>query len=246
MRIIGRKPTLAAAALAASASIAAGGSLFGAGASAAPVAPGASTGTPTAVSTTSETLLGTVNPNGTPTTYHFEYGPTAAYGTSTPTESAGSGATPVQEAYSVNGLTPGTVYHYRIVAVSPAGTVNGPDAQFTAGGVSHVQVLGREGFVSPGDVIGIQIGCFGGVTPCSGTFTVTHDGTVVGEHAYSIDPDSGGFHNFKLTPAGAALLANNSVNHLLGVTVNLKDNSGQTVTFGVHLARWYWHAQSHS
>jgi hypothetical protein len=242
MRSFARKPALMAAAMAATASVAAGAAVVETTASAAPVAPSVTTNAATAVSPTSETLLGTVNPNGTATGYHFDYGTTTAYGGSTPSEPVGTGTTPAPLASSINGLTPGTTYHYRIVAQSPAGTVDGADETFVAGGTSAVKVLGREGFVSPGDVIGIQMGCFGGVTTCSGTFTVTAGSTVVGQHTYTIAPNSGGFHNFKLTPAGANLLASNSVFHLLGVTVTVKDNSGQTLRFVVHLARWYWHS----
>lgn len=239
MRSMRRKVTLAAAAVTASASIAATAALT---ASAAPVAPTATTNNAVAVSTAAETILGTVNPNGSNTKYHFEYGTTTAYGSSTGIQDAGSGASPVGEAVTLNHLTPGTVYHYRIVATNAGGTVDGADQTFTAGGTSSVHVLGREGFVSPGDVIGIQIGCFNGVTTCSGNFTVTHGSTLVGSHSYTIAPESGGFHNFKLTPAGHALLSHNRVHHLLGVTVTVKDNSGQTVQFTVHLAKWFWHA----
>lgn len=242
MGIMRRKVALGAAAVTASASVAAAAALVGPVASAAPVAPSVTTNNAVAVSTSAESVLGTVNPSGSLTHYYFQYGTTTAYGSSTPSQSAGSGASPVSEAASLNGLTPGTVYHYRMVAVSVAGTVDGADQTFTAGGTSSVQVLGREGFVSPGGVIGIQIGCFHGVTTCAGNFTVTHDATVVGEHSYSISPESGGFHNFKLTTAGQALLAHNSVNHLLGVTVTVKDNDGQTLQFVVHLAKWFWHS----
>jgi hypothetical protein len=242
MGTIRRKIALGAAALTTSASIAAVAALLGPAASAAPVAPTVTTNNAVAVSTSAESVLGTVNPNGSPTRYFFQYGTTTAYGSATPSQSAGTGASPASEAASLNGLTPGTVYHYRMVAISPAGTVDGTDQTFTAGGTSSVHVLGREGFVSPGAVIGIQIGCFGGVTTCAGNFTVTSGSTVVGQHSYTIPPETGGFHNFKLTPAGEALLSHNSVNHLLGVTVTVKDNSGQTVQFVVHLAKWFWHA----
>ena len=242
MPIKRRKIALGAATLTASASIAVAAALVGATASAAPVAPSVTTNNPVAVSSTAETVLGTVNPNGSLTRYYFQYGASTAYGSVTPTKSAGSGASPVSEAESLNGLTPGTVYHYRLVAVSAGGTVDGADQTFTAGGTSSVHVLGREGFVSPGGVIGIQIGCFNGVTTCAGNFTVTNGSTVVGQHSYTIPPETGGFHNFKLTPAGITLLSHNRVNHLLGVTVTVKGNDGQTVQFVVHLAKWFWHA----
>lgn len=240
MRSIPRRIALGATALMASASI--GAAALGASASAAPVAPSAATSTATAVAPSNESVLGTVNPNGSPTQYYFDYGTSTSYGSQTPVSPAGSGTTALPEAAALNGLTPGTVYHYRIVAIGPGGTIDGADQTFTAGGPSSVHVLGREGFVSPGDVIGIQLGCFGGLAPCNGTFTVTHGSTVVGSHGYSIAPNSGGFNNFKLTSAGAALLSHNSVNNLLGVTVTVKPTSGQPIQFVVHLAKWFWHA----
>lgn len=242
MRIMRRKITLGAAAVTVSASIATAAALLGATASAAPVAPSVTTDRAVPVSSTAETVLGTVNPNGSFTRYYFQYGTSTAYGLTAPVHAVGSGSTPQTQAQSLNGLTPGTVYHYRMVAQSAGGTVDGADQTFTAGGTSSVHVLGREGFVSPGDVIGIQIGCFNGLTACSGSFTVTHGSTLVGQHSYTIPPESGGFHNFKLTRAGHALLSHNRVHHLLGVTVTVKDDSGQTVQFVVHLAKWFWHA----
>ena len=84
--------------------------------------------------TRSVTLNGTVNPlNGGSTTWHFEYGPTTAYGTSTP-EAGPVGTTPVAHPVSavVNELNPGTNYHYRLVAHNAAGTSYGPDQTYQA------------------------------------------------------------------------------------------------------------------
>jgi hypothetical protein len=130
------------------------------------------------------------------------------------------------------------------VATNASGTTDGADQLFTADEntptPSQVRILGREGFVSPGSVIGVELGCFEGETACTGGFTVTHDGTVVGQRNYSIEPDSGGFQNFELTPAGKQLLTQNSVHNLLPVNVNVTESDGQTLEFTVHLARWVW------
>ena len=68
-------------------------------------APIATTGTAEAVGRTSATLNGTVDPNLTPTTYHFEYGTTTDYGLESPTQSAGSGADPVPVQATISGLS---------------------------------------------------------------------------------------------------------------------------------------------
>lgn len=77
------------------------------------------------------TLRGNVNPNGMPTSYHFQWGQTSAYGNETPVVGAESN----HEIRSVNetiwGLAPNETYHYRIVATSSLGTVVGADRTFT-------------------------------------------------------------------------------------------------------------------
>src|SRR6185436_4250850 len=58
-------------------------------------APTAVTGVATVIGLTSATLNGLANPNGSPTTASFEYGPTTAYGSTTTAQALGSGAAPV-------------------------------------------------------------------------------------------------------------------------------------------------------
>jgi hypothetical protein len=81
------------------------------------------------------TLNGTVNPNGSETTYYFEYGKTTAYGKRLPVgPSAGAGAgTQAVPMYLPVALQPRTQYHYRIVAGNAAGTSYGSDQSFTTG-----------------------------------------------------------------------------------------------------------------
>lgn len=90
------------------------------------------------------TLKGTVNPIGSATDYHFEYGTSASYGSETPVQSAGSGTIPAVVDDGISGLEPGTKYHFRLVATRDGHTVTGDDATFTtaAGPTPPGQVQG--------------------------------------------------------------------------------------------------------
>ena len=78
----------------------------------------------------SATLNGDVNANGHATTIHFEYGTTKNYGQTTPKQQVGAGTTPIPVAASITGLKSGTRYHFRLVAVSGAGTKRSGDRSF--------------------------------------------------------------------------------------------------------------------
>lgn len=94
-------------------------------------APAVVTGSATNISRTGATLGGSVNPNGTSTSYWFEYGRTTSYGQVTATGDAGSGTGSVPVSMSIGGLTRATSYHYRLVARNSAGTTTlGADQSF--------------------------------------------------------------------------------------------------------------------
>ena len=211
-----------------------------AGAAASP--PTATTGSPSDLGQSSASLTGTVNPNGQATTYFFEYGTTTAYGTQTSPASVGSGTTPVGVHQSIVGLSPNTTYHYRLVAQSSAGTTNGADQTLTTATTAQSQtvVLGHEGFVSPGRIVGAEVGCFHGTTTCTGQLTMSHNGTTIAQRSYSIPADSGGFQTMELNSAGVQALQSNSVFNLIGVTVTAAQTGGQTSQWTIHLARWVW------
>ncbi len=88
-------------------------------------------GATTSLMSTSVTLAGTVNPNGHDTTYVCDYGTTNAYGSSTSSVDIGNGTSATGVACNLTGLTPNTLYHYRVTAVNSDGTVHGTDATFT-------------------------------------------------------------------------------------------------------------------
>ena len=98
-----------------------------------PDAPTATTDAATSVASTGATLNGTVNDNGAQTTVTFEYGTTDSYGTTVTADqspiTANTGSTSVSK--SISGLSQGTTYHYRVVAVNSVTTTNGLDRTFT-------------------------------------------------------------------------------------------------------------------
>jgi hypothetical protein len=84
----------------------------------------------------SATVNAKLNPEGSTTTYAFEYGTSEAYGSTTPTKSAGAGSETVEVSAALGGSTesllqPETTYHFRIVAINANGTSYGPDTTFT-------------------------------------------------------------------------------------------------------------------
>ena len=90
----------------------------------------ADTNSATNVTLTSATLNGTVNPNGLETTYYFEWGLADSYGNTTNSHSVGSGTSAVAVSANLSVLTPGTTYHYRLVATNSSGTGYGTDRTF--------------------------------------------------------------------------------------------------------------------
>src|SRR6185437_1809060 len=96
-----------------------------------PGAPTATTGVATSVSETTATLKGTVNPDGLPTEYLFEWGLTASYGQLTSELPAGEDHNGHAESATIGGLLPGTVYHFRLIAKNGSGPATGVDGEFT-------------------------------------------------------------------------------------------------------------------
>jgi hypothetical protein len=83
------------------------------------------------VGPSSATMSAGVDANGAPTTFHVEYGPTTAYGSSTTETSVGAGNGPVGVTAHLSGLQAETVYHFRFVASNGAGVAQGEDVTFS-------------------------------------------------------------------------------------------------------------------
>jgi hypothetical protein len=87
----------------------------------------------TSVTSSSATLHAKIDPGGAPTTYFFEYGPTAAYGSKTSLASAGAGSEPVIVFANLKELQPETTYYVRVVASNEKATdgVSGGEGSFS-------------------------------------------------------------------------------------------------------------------
>jgi phosphodiesterase/alkaline phosphatase D-like protein len=91
------------------------------------------------VETTNATLNGVVNPQSSPTVYHFEYGTDTSYGSQTLTgESIGEDAAGHPVSSVIANLEPGATYHYRLIATNFNGTTTGPDETFTTPGTPTI------------------------------------------------------------------------------------------------------------
>jgi hypothetical protein len=114
----------------------------------------------------SATLTGSVNANGSNTSYYFQYGLTKAYGGQTTIAEAGAGTSTVKVSLPVTGLQPLSVYHYRLVAVNGLGARNGGDQSLLTKKVPlSLQILS-----APSPVL------YGGAVTVQGTLSGTGNG----------------------------------------------------------------------
>lgn len=109
---------------------AAGGSVTVASAS-----PVADTGVMENVTETTATVTGHVNPRGAETRVFVRYGPSRSYGAKTAEVAVGAGTVRIPVSIPLEGLTPGTRYQYRLVAVG-AGTSQGVNRSFVTAGTA--------------------------------------------------------------------------------------------------------------
>jgi len=85
----------------------------------------------TNITTNSATLNGTVNPNGSSTTYGFEYGTTLGYGDTVTSSTELNSSEDVDVNILISELTPNTLYNFRIFATNESGTSYGNNESFT-------------------------------------------------------------------------------------------------------------------
>jgi hypothetical protein len=111
--------------------------------------PSVVTGPPSDVTVAGATLSGDVDPNGAAATYDFAYGTSLDYGLHTASVTAGAGTHEYGVASHLDGLTPGTTYHYRLDARNRLGATFGSDATFKT--PAHAPSIVKSSASSVGD-----------------------------------------------------------------------------------------------
>ena len=161
------------------------------------LAPTAVTESASAITGTTATLNGLVDPNGSVTTYTFEYGTSTSLGLSSVSQTtlATSGSQSVS--VSIGGLSTGTPYYYELVATNANGTTDGQMLSFTAGSGIGPAVSG----VSPnaGPIAGGQIVTVSG-TNLSGATAVAF-----GANQATIGSVAAGGNSMTVTVPGGAV-----------------------------------------
>lgn len=94
-----------------------------------PTPPIVSTEEASGVTLTTATVAGTIDPEGLQTSYELDLGVDTTYGTSIYGE-AGAAGIPTEITVGLQGLAPGSTYHYRIVAINSDGRTYGADRTF--------------------------------------------------------------------------------------------------------------------
>jgi hypothetical protein len=94
------------------------------------IAPTATTLTAEKLKETEATLKGTINPGGEATEYFFEYGTDTGYGQKTEKATLQASGGNQGVSATLKGLTPGTEYHFRLVAKNGQSPAEGLDRSF--------------------------------------------------------------------------------------------------------------------
>jgi hypothetical protein len=184
------------------------------------IAPTAITQAASMVTGTGAQLNGTVNANNAATTVTFEYGLTNTYGnTVTADQSPLNGYNNNPVSFTVSGLDPNTLYHFRVVASNSAGPTNGADLTFTTATIAPTAVTvaaSPVGFTSAtlnGNIIANNLSTTVsfeyGLTATYGLSVAAVPGTVTGMTGTSVSANlagllTGSTYHFRVVATNAA------------------------------------------
>jgi len=170
------------------------------------------------------TLSGWIEPACSDVTWHYEYGPTTDYGSSTPPQTISGAGGPAPVASTLSGLGAGT-YHYRLVAETEMGNAYGAgptvsdDQTFTlkvSTGEGHpgtkeptttpakpgrLRLLSSRAALKAGKTARFAVRCRDGACK-RGTMTVRRVRTTIGTGAISLAAGKKGYVTVRLNAAG--------------------------------------------
>lgn len=215
--------------------------------------PAATTNAASDVTDTSATLNATVFPNQNDTTYYFE-GFDADYGAHTETQGPVKGNAGKDVSAAVTGLSPSTLYHFRVVATNAAGTAYGSDVTFTTAApgtgpqnavtiTSSLALLtyGRAttiaGQLSGPDNAGVQVTLEENPYPYTGGFkatTVTTTTSATGAYSLTVTPSVNTHYRVTAKTKPRVTSPETAVTVRVKVTLRLSDltpAAGQRVRF---------------
>ncbi len=204
------------------------------------IAPSASTGAASNLGATTATLVGSLDPQGSDTSYRFQYGTTTNYGAGAPVPEADAGAGTGAQAVStdLSGLQPSTTYHYRLAAVNDSGVTRGADRTFTtqAGppppplpAPGRLALPARANVQNGAASLGVQ--CSGDPgSSCAGALALALGKTKLGTAGYSVNSGQNATIQVNLNKAARRLLANARHNRLSVLATATPNASGAKAT----------------
>lgn len=188
------------------------------------------------VTANSATLNGVIATHGAKTAWQFQYGRSAAYGRATPLKRIAAGKGTVRVSWMVKHLTPGTTYHFRLVAVvSNSGGVHridGRDEHFTTRGAGRVLLTHTLVPVKAGQAM-VSLRCES-TSRCAGQLRIDARARVKGTFAsvlcaagsYSLAGKSSGTVKLRARAACLALLRASRHHQLIG-KIHVHPSTGQ-------------------
>jgi phosphodiesterase/alkaline phosphatase D-like protein len=180
-------------------------------------APTATTGDASGITDTQASVAGTVNPQGQLTSYAFQYGTTTAYGQQTALTSAGSGRADTAVRADLAGLTPGTTYHYRVIATNADGTTVGADRTFRTTGTAPPPPPAPTATTGSADVNGASATLSGSVNPNGVSTSYYFEFGTTAAYGQQTPPQSAGSGSSAVSVSGSlsGLAANTTYHYRL-------------------------------
>jgi phosphodiesterase/alkaline phosphatase D-like protein len=180
-------------------------------------APTATTGDASGITDTQASVAGTVNPQGQLTSYAFQYGTTTGYGQQTALTSAGSGSADTPVRADLAGLTPGTTYHYRVIATNADGTTVGADRTFRTTGTAPPPPPAPSVTTGGADVNGTSATLSGSVNPNGVATSYYFEFGTTANYGQQTPPQSAGSGSSAVSVSGSlsGLVANATYHYRL-------------------------------